>query len=94
MEAMRQALLSGPATDEWTVYRGPEGELNLIAGECGTLESLTWTRGARAAWRVRHERSRIVLEAREGLRRFRLEETLPSVPVPFHPQFLPTFPAV
>lgn len=80
IEAMRQALKAGQATEEWTVFRGPEGQLNLIAGECGSLESLAWTRGARSAWRVRKELGRIVVEAREGQRRLRLEQSLPGLP--------------
>lgn len=79
MATMREAVASGPAEEQWTVYVDPTGTMQMIAGDCGSLDSLSWTRGARMAWQVRREHGRITVEGRDGARRCRLDEPAPRM---------------
>lgn len=78
LATMRQSVATGPSEDEWTVFVTHDGHTQMIAGECGSLESLAWTHGARMAWRVSHQSGRIVVESREGSRTCRIEEPAPA----------------
>jgi hypothetical protein len=78
METFRDAAQAGLTTDDWTVFVTPEGGLQMIAGYEGSLESLTWSRGARTAWRATRRGSCIAVEAQGPSGRCLLEERLPG----------------
>jgi hypothetical protein len=50
-----EAEQSGQSASDWTFFVGPEGGLEIIAGSETPLDSLTWSRGARMAWQLRHD---------------------------------------
>lgn len=81
LATMRDSIAAGSTEEEWTVFVTHDGQMQMIAGECGSLESLSWTRGARMAWRATHRYGRIVVESRDGARTCRLEECIPKAPV-------------
>jgi hypothetical protein len=69
---------SGLKSSDWTIFVGPEGGLEMIAGAESPLDSLTWSRGARMAWQLRHAGDGIRVEGRSALERCRLETEAPS----------------
>ena len=73
-----EAEQSGLDASDWTIYIGPEGGLELIAGAETPLDSLTWSRGARTAWQLRHDGEGIRVEGRSPLERCRLETAPPA----------------
>jgi len=50
----------------------------MIAGAEMPLDSLTWSRGARMAWQLRHAGDEICVEGLSPLERCRLETNAPS----------------
>ena len=73
-----EAGQSGLDASDWTIFVGPEGGLEMIAGAETPLDSLTWSRGARMAWQLRHNGDAIRVEGRSPLERCRLETESPS----------------
>ena len=69
---------AGAETSDWTFFVGPEGGLELIAGSETPLDSLTWSRGARMAWQLRHSPDGIHVEGRAGPERCHLEADSPN----------------
>ncbi len=56
----------GPGSEDWTVFVGPHGGLQMIAGSGHSLESLRWSQGAISAWRVSRSDGQVRVEGREG----------------------------
>ncbi len=52
MDVLRTADATGMASEDWVVFVGPQGGYQMIADYDGSLESLTWDKGATQAWRV------------------------------------------
>jgi len=73
-----EAERSGLDSSDWTIFVGPEGGLEMIAGSDTPLDSLTWSRGARMAWQLSHGRDGIRVDGRSPLRRCRLETKPPA----------------
>ena len=73
-----EAEQSGQSASDWTFFVGPEGGLEIIAGTETPLDSLTWSRGARMAWQLRHDGGGIRVEGRSLLEHCRLETEAPS----------------
>jgi hypothetical protein len=73
-----EAEQSGQGTADWTFFVGPEGGLEIIAGAETSLDSLTWSRGARMAWQLHHAGDGIRVEGRSPLERCRLETDAPA----------------
>jgi len=73
-----EAQHSGQDASDWTIFVGPEGGLEMIAGAETPLDSLTWSRGARMAWQLRHADGGIRVEGRSPFERCRLETEAPS----------------
>ncbi len=63
----------GLGSGDWTVFIGPEGGLQMIAGAEAGLASLEWSHGARSAWQVRRCGDRVRVEGRSGRERCLLE---------------------
>ena len=57
---------NGLETSDWTIFFGPEGGLEMIAGTDMPLDSLAWSHGARMVWQVKHERGGVSVEGRAG----------------------------
>lgn len=66
-----------PASD-WTLFIGPEGGLQMVAGAAQSLESLVWSRGARSAWQVLHGESSVRVEGWQGGQHCILESPRPG----------------
>lgn len=64
---------AGFEAGEWTVFVGPEGGIQMIAGAGQELAALTWDRGASAAWKVSRERGAVRVEGLSGSDRCMLE---------------------
>lgn len=77
MEAALAAAGAGGSEDGWTVFIGPEGGWQMIAGAEMEPAALVWSRGARAVWRVRREGGRIRVEGWAGGQRCLLEAPAP-----------------
>lgn len=58
---------------DWTLFFGPEGGLQMIAGSSTELASLEWSRGATAAWQVSRVGGRVRVEGQAGRERCLLE---------------------
>ena len=72
-----EAEQSGLATSDWTIFVGPEGGLQLIAGTENPLDSLTWSRGAQAAWQVTRANGAVRVDGRSMQQRCRIESETP-----------------
>jgi len=79
MDTAMDANRMGLDPSDWTIFIGPEGGLELIAGLDNPLESLTWSRGARMAWQVRHEGGGVRVEGLTAGERCRLRQDSPRV---------------
>lgn len=77
MEAALAAAGAGGSEEGWTVFIGPEGGWQMIAGAEMEPAALVWSRGARAVWRVRREGGRIRVEGWAGGQRCLLEAPAP-----------------
>lgn len=73
MDTAADAADAGICPADWTIFFGPEGGLEMIAGSDAPLDSLTWSRGARMAWQVRHLDGSVRVEGLAGGQRCRLE---------------------
>jgi hypothetical protein len=63
----------GIEPSDWTIFIGPEGGLEMIAGLDNPLDSLAWCRGARMAWQVKHLGGGVRVEGLAAHERCRLE---------------------
>lgn len=61
--AVDAARLSVDPSD-WTIFFGPDGDLEMVAGADTPLESLAWSRGASMAWQVKHQGGGVHIEGR------------------------------
>ncbi|MCS7043925.1 MAG: hypothetical protein NZR01_14155 [Bryobacteraceae bacterium] len=52
LEAALAAARAGGNEEGWTVFVGPEGGWQMIAGAEHEPAALAWSRGARAVWKV------------------------------------------
>jgi len=77
MDTAIDAERLGMDSSDWTIFIGPEGGLEMIAGLDNPLDSLTWSRGARMAWQVKHEGTGVRVEGRAAWERCRLERESP-----------------
>lgn len=75
METATSSVEAGLGDCDWTVFIGPQGGLQMIAGREERLESLTWSRGAQAAWQISRQGERVRVEGRHGDQRCLLEST-------------------
>lgn len=78
MEAALAAARAGGSDDGWTVFLGPEGGFQMIAGAEMEPAALAWWRGARAVWQVRRQGGRIRVEGWAGGQRCLLEAPAPQ----------------
>jgi hypothetical protein len=72
-DAERIGLTSGMDPSDWTIFIGPEGGLEMIAGAENPLDSLAWSRGARMAWQVTHLGGGVRVEGLAARERCKLE---------------------
>ena len=63
---------AGMEPTDWTIFFGPGGGLEMVAGSEMPLDSLAWSRGARMAWQVTHTSGGIRVDGRELAERCRL----------------------
>ncbi|MBL0160458.1 MAG: hypothetical protein IPP47_25755 [Bryobacterales bacterium] len=68
-DSVEQGLGGG----DWTVFYGPQGGLQMIAGSEPALASLEWSHGATAAWQVTRSGGRVRVEGLSGDERCLLE---------------------
>ena len=61
-----------PASD-WTLFIGPEGGIQMLAGADQSLESLAWTRGAQSAWQILNRETTVRVEGWQAGQRCILE---------------------
>ena len=64
MDTAVDAEQFGMEPSDWTIFFGPDGGLEMIKGTDAPLESLTWSRGARMAWQVKHGSGGVCVEGR------------------------------
>lgn len=76
-DAERAGLNFGMELSDWTIFFGPEGGLEMIAGVENSLDSLAWSRGARMAWQVRHLGGCVRVEGLAASERCQLELETP-----------------
>jgi hypothetical protein len=76
-DAERVGLTFGMEPSDWTIFIGPEGGLEMIAGVENPLDSLAWSRGARMAWQVRHLGGGVRVEGLAASERCKLELEAP-----------------
>lgn len=67
-----------PSPTDWTVFIGPEGGLQMVAGSVQSLAALAWTRGARSAWQVSHHPASVRVEGWHDGQRCLLETPKPA----------------
>jgi hypothetical protein len=77
LEAAASGVEAGLGAGEWTAFIGPEGGLEMIAGAGEPVESLRWSRGALAAWKVTRQDGGLRVEGFDGDRRCLLELPVP-----------------
>lgn len=73
LETATDSVECGLGGGDWTVFYGPEGGLQMIAGSAPELASLEWSRGATAAWQVSRSGGRVRVEGHSGDERCLLE---------------------
>lgn len=73
LETASSASDAGLAGSDWTVFIGPEGGVQMVAGATESLESLAWSRGARSAWQILNRETSVRVEGWQGGRRCMLE---------------------
>lgn len=92
MDTAVDAERIGMAPSDWTIFFGPDGGLEMIAGTDTPLESLAWSRGARMAWQVKHHSGGVSVEGRAMRETCRfeldLEQTGAQVLPKVNPQML------
>jgi hypothetical protein len=66
LETAAGSVEAGLDTGDWTVFIGPEGGLQMIAGAEHALSSLTADRGATAAWSVSRQSGKVRVEGLAG----------------------------
>ena len=79
LDTAADAERTGAEPTDWTIFFGPDGNLEMIAGLDNSLDSLTWSRGARMAWQVRHLNGGIQVEGRAARERCRLGADSPQL---------------
>ena len=75
METAASSVQAGLGDCDWTVFIGPQGGLQMIAGREQSIESLTWSHGATSAWQISRQGERVRVEGRGGDERCLLEST-------------------
>jgi hypothetical protein len=78
LDTAMDAGRNGLEPTDWTIFFGPEGGLEMIAGTETPLDSLTWTRGARMAWQVKHLGGGVRVEGRAASERCQFELGAPQ----------------
>ena len=73
LETATDSVECGLGGGDWMVFYGPEGGLQMIAGNDQELASLEWSRGATAAWQVSRSGGRVRVEGHSGDERCLLE---------------------
>lgn len=77
MDTAVDAERTGIDPSDWTIFIGPDGGLEMIAGVENPLDSLAWSRGARMAWQVKHPDGGVRVEGLAARERCRLESESP-----------------
>jgi len=78
MDTALDAQRNGMEPSDWTIFLGPEGGLEMIAGTDTPIDSLAWSRGARMAWQVRHLGGGVRVEGRAASERCQFELGAPQ----------------
>lgn len=65
-QTAEEAALAGLQPSEMTIFIGPEGGIQMIAGTEWSLESLAWARGAQMAYRVSQQNHTVTVVGRAG----------------------------
>jgi hypothetical protein len=73
LESAANVAEAGMGGGDWTVFIGPEGGVQMVAGAAESLESLVWSRGARAAWQIVNRGGSVRVEGWEAGQRCMLE---------------------
>jgi hypothetical protein len=73
METAVDADHLGIEPSDWTIFIGPEGGLQMIAGADTPLDSLAWSRGARMAWQVKRLGGNVRVEGMAARERCQLQ---------------------
>lgn len=73
LETATGSVELGLGGGDWTVFYGPQGGLQMIAGRDAALASLEWSHGATAAWQVSRSGGRVRVEGHSGDERCLLE---------------------
>lgn len=66
LETAAGSVEAGFDCGDWTVFVGPEGGLQMIAGADRTLASLRFDRGATAAWQITRHSGNVRVEGLAG----------------------------
>jgi hypothetical protein len=77
-QAAEEAAQAGLQPSEMTIFIGPAGGIQMIAGSDWPLESLTWARGAQMAYRVSNQGHTVKVEGRAGGRTCLFEAETPN----------------
>ncbi|QOY87467.1 hypothetical protein [Paludibaculum fermentans] len=66
LETAAGSVEAGLDTGDWTVFIGPQGGLQMVAGADYALANLSADRGASAAWRVSRHSGTVRVEGLAG----------------------------
>lgn len=77
-QAAEDASQAGMPPSEMTIFIGPEGGIQMIAGSEWSLESLAWARGAQMAYRVSQQDHTVTVVGRAGSRTCLFETETPN----------------
>lgn len=78
LDTAADSVACGLGGGDWTVFIGPEGGLQMIAGRETALDSLAWSHGATAAWQVSRSGGRVRVEGQCSRERCLLEARVPD----------------
>lgn len=73
LETATDAVECGLGGGDWTVFIGPQGGLQMIAGSSIKLDALEWSHGATASWQVSRSGGRVRVEGQSRQERCLLE---------------------
>jgi len=78
LETAAASAETGLCGGDWTIFYGPEGGLQLIAGREHNLDSLAYSHGAVSAWQVSRHGGRVRVDGCSGTTICRLETDAPD----------------
>lgn len=78
LETAATSAEAGLCGGDWTIFYGPEGGLQMIAGSEHRLDSLAYSHGAVSAWQISRHGGRVRVDGCSGGSSCRLETQAPD----------------